>query len=198
WLSNAITRDARAPRAFDPRRCDSRKVKTASCRDQGKPEQSSSRVFPAPEATILLIVARLVAHRLEVGEMRERAFDGVPRGDLVDPGLDRRIFAGIDREQFEIAQPGPRRDVGDRVFAPGDVRVGGQSLLVEVEQLDDLRAVALGTVVMAGAGELAEMNVLPAHRPDIGNLQYEPLQRVVARNGLVRDELAGLFREIDQ
>lgn len=86
--------------------------------------------------------------------MRERAFDGVPRGDLVGPGLDRRIFAGIDREQFEIAQPWPCRDVGDRIFVSGDIRMPGQPLFTEIEQLDDLRAVALGAVVIAGSREL--------------------------------------------
>src|SRR5689334_25061864 len=102
--------------------------------------------------------------------MCERAFDGVPCGDLVDPCLDGRIFARINREQLEIAQPGPRRDVGNRVFASGDVRPRGQAFLVEVEQLDDLRAVTLGAVVVASAGKLAEMNVLAAHWANIGDL----------------------------
>src|SRR5580765_4953132 len=156
------------------------------------------RVFSAAEEAILLVVARLVADRFKRGQMRERAFDRIAPGDLVGPGLDRRIFGGVDGKQLEIAQPRPRRDVRDGVLAAGNIRPRGQSLFIEVEQFDHLRAVTLGAVVVAGTGELAEMNVLATHRADIGYLEHKPLQGVVAGDRLVRDELPGLLGEVDQ
>src|SRR4029079_19190988 len=111
---------------------------------------------------IFLVVARLVADRFERGEMRQRALDRVAPGNLVGPGLDRRIFGGVDGKHLKMAQPRPGCNVGDVVLAASNIRSPAEPLFVEVEQLDDLRAVTLGAVVVAGSGDLAYMDVLDA------------------------------------
>ncbi len=153
---------------------------------------------PPPEETVLGIVGGGIAHRLDGGDLGERALDAVARSDLVDPGLDVRALGEVDRQEFNVTQPGEGGDIGDGVVGAGDISLGGEPLLVEIVELDRLGAIATLAVVIAARREAAEMHVLAEHRPDGGDLHHQPLHDVVALDRIVRDELAGLLGKIEQ
>ena len=61
------------------------------------------RVFSPPEESILLVVGGLVPHGLKCSELSQCALHGIVSCDLIRPGLDLRIFAWVDGQQFKIA-----------------------------------------------------------------------------------------------
>src|SRR5262249_60507531 len=101
-------------------------------------------------------------------------------------------------QALNIAYQRQSRDVVNRVVDAGHIGVPRQPCFVEIEQLENLRAITARAVIVAGPGEFAEVYVLAAHRADIGNLQDQPLQRVISRDWIMRNELAGFLSEIEK
>src|SRR5512143_2991258 len=132
----------RRRRGIMVRACNGEKTADASFDRAWHVQGFSPRVLPTAEEAILLVVAGLVTDRLERGDLGVGALDGVAAANRAHPFLDGRILARVDREQFEIAQPRERSDVGDRVVVAGDIGTPTEQLLVNIKQLDDLRAVA--------------------------------------------------------
>ncbi len=93
--------------------------------------------------------------------------------------------------------PGIGRDVGDRVLA------GEVFRLAQAPVENSVKAVLFLGVTLDGVRHLLfrrtqEMVHLAEHRPDVAHLEHQPLQRQVFTTVGLRQESAGLRREIDQ
>ena len=59
-------------------------------------------------------------------------------------------------------------------------------------------AIARALVLIVATGEFVEKPHLTEHRADAAHLEHEPLQRLVARGRVLRDEAARLLREVPE
>src|SRR5690606_9644827 len=103
-------------------------------------------------------------------------------------------------EADEIANPGEGRDVRDRVFLAHQPRSALEACVQDAEQPTRLAdvAVARPLVFELAPGELMEKAHLTEHGPDAPDLKHEPLNRLVARVRVARQETTRLLGQINE
>ena len=165
-------------------------------------EESGDLHLQVPEH----VAARFIIHlglELEVILQRDGLGRGRPRRDLVDQPLDVGIFGGgfLVHHERGHPRPAPQRHVDDSVgvahhiFAIGEVIVEDGIVALRLE----LIAVMGIVVVLVLRREVLEVHRLTRVGPDAGRHEHQPGQQLRAILRRVRrQELAGLFRQIEQ
>ena len=135
----------------------------------------------------------------------EPALYGRARQSSFEPCRHLRQAVEVDEfactvEADEVAHPAKHRDVGDREFVAHDPRAAIEPSVQDAEETLHLRAKAFerALVFNLAAGEFVEEAKLSEHRPNEGHLEEDPLNRLVARNRIRRQELTGLLGKIEQ
>ncbi|MFK4603627.1 hypothetical protein ABIF57_003079 [Bradyrhizobium diazoefficiens] len=121
-----------------------------------------------------------------------------PCGNRFELGEFDEITGAVEAD--EVAHPAKHRDVGDGVVVIHEPLPAGQMRLHHAEQTPGLAHVAFERplVLEILAGEFVEETDLAEHRPDPAHLEMHPLDGLVAARGILRQQLAGLLREILQ
>src|SRR5579883_2687213 len=122
------------------------------------------------------------------------------RGARLD-GLEPALQMGEILELLALPlignDPGIARHIGDRIGAGDEVAVG-EALVEHAIEAVRLLDVAVDRVGQLFRRILAEMMVLPGHRPEPAHLPEQPLQHVEAAAQILGQELARLLCEIDE
>ena len=127
---------------------------------------------------------------------RERSLSGGTRFDLLDEalhvGIGRPVRQGLEDER-QAPRPAPERHIGDRIAVAEYVRMFREPIVKHLIVPFDLAHIAIDRIGLARI-EMSKMHALAGIGP-------MPSRRTSARTGdlhAIRQELAGLFREIEQ
>src|SRR3954454_24293634 len=182
----------RACTAFGPWRGGSRQPLTASV--------LARRHSPAcPLTHVLPCLRGALWHGNVAGLLRHVVAlpDGWTLGHRFVPALHVRVLIEIDALPCEARDPGPDRDIGDRVVVRHE-RALGQAAVQDAVQTARL----LGEAVLGIRGralvEVEEMVRLPQHRANPAHLPHQPLKDAIAGLALARDPTPRLVCQVDQ
>src|SRR3954462_4717801 len=112
--------------------------------------------------------------------------NGRTPGDRLVPALHIRVLFEIDCLPFEARDPGPDRDVGDRVVVRHEFALGQAAVEDAVETMR-LLGEALFGIGRLTLVEAQEVMSLPQHRADAAHLPHQPLEDAIARLALARE-----------
>src|SRR5262249_43369200 len=99
--------------------CDSA-IRTSRARASSRPGVTS-----AIEETVLVVLGRGLAVRLDDGDLGERGLDRGPLVDGVEPAPEIGMVVPFHPVSLVVARPREGRDVGDRVLLAAEIGHGG-------------------------------------------------------------------------
>src|SRR3954466_2236323 len=147
---------------------------------------------------ILFLLLRHLAGAPRVLQHVERALHRRALEDRVAPALERGVLLNVDALALGRAQPWHRRHVRDGVFVAGEVLGFLQSTIHHAIKAVRFVLVAVHRVFDLLRRIAEEVVRLAEHRPDVAHLEHDPLHHLPALAQVLRQEPAGLRREIKQ
>src|SRR5262245_52106111 len=174
----------------------SRAVRKYVCRGTRLPHHGRGLAEQDP-ALFLGAVDRLAEIRIDLFRLGV----GAPRGRALaggfGPAPELRDIADTLPLGLAGNHPGITHHVGDRILASDEFAIG-QALVEHAIETVGLVYIAIDGVLQLLHRVVAEVMVLPRHRPEVAHLPEGPLDHVIAAVEIGGNELVGLLGELKQ